>query len=162
MVELLGEADENAFGAPDVAEAIGIFVLDHVADEHGAALAEPGQRIVDVLHGEHDTQIAESVDRGVAVVRGYWRREESGHLQSTVTVRGAHHGDLYAHVAQSSDAVRPITFDKSAAPVATPARMAPTPGPPSPHSPSKGARPSGSRPSSVKNAMAASRSSTTM
>ena len=54
LPELLGEPDENSFGAPDVAEPIRVFVLDHFADELRAAFAEPGERIVDVLHGEHD------------------------------------------------------------------------------------------------------------
>ena len=54
LAELLGEPDENSFGAPDVAEPIRVFVLDHFADELRAAFAEPGERIVDVLHGEHD------------------------------------------------------------------------------------------------------------
>ncbi len=40
--------------APDIAEPIRVFVLDHFADELRAAFAEPGERIVDVLHGEHD------------------------------------------------------------------------------------------------------------
>ena len=54
LSELLGKPDENSFGAPDVAEPIRVFVLDHFADELRAAFAEPGERIVDVLHGEHD------------------------------------------------------------------------------------------------------------
>ena len=54
LPELLGETDENSFGAPDVAEPIRVFVLNHFADELRAAFAEPGERIVDVLHGEHD------------------------------------------------------------------------------------------------------------
>src|SRR5213593_4056219 len=54
LPELLGKPDENSFGAPDVAEPIRVFVLDHFADELCAAFAEPGERIVDVLHGEHD------------------------------------------------------------------------------------------------------------
>jgi len=54
LPEFLGEADENSFGSPDVAEPIRIFVLDHLADELCAALAEPGERIFYVLHGEHD------------------------------------------------------------------------------------------------------------
>ena len=54
LPELLGKPDENSFGAPDVAEPIRVFVLDHFADELRAAFAEPGERIVDVLHGEHD------------------------------------------------------------------------------------------------------------
>jgi hypothetical protein len=54
LPELFGEPDENSFGAPDVAEPIRVFVLDHFADELRAAFAESGERIVDVLHGEHD------------------------------------------------------------------------------------------------------------
>ena len=54
LPELLGKPDENSFGAPDVAEPIRVFILDHFADELRAAFAEPGERIVDVLHGEHD------------------------------------------------------------------------------------------------------------
>ena len=52
--ELLGKPDEKSFGAPDVAEPIRVFVLDHFADELRTAFAEPGERIVDVLHGKHD------------------------------------------------------------------------------------------------------------
>jgi len=54
LPELLSEPDENSFGTPDVAEPIRVFVLDHFADELRAAFAKPGERIVDVLHGEHD------------------------------------------------------------------------------------------------------------
>ena len=55
LPELLGEPDEDSFGAPDVAEPILVFVLGDFADEFRAAFAGPGKRIVDVLHGEHDT-----------------------------------------------------------------------------------------------------------
>jgi hypothetical protein len=61
LSELLGEPDENAFGPPDVAEPIHILILNHLADEFRAATAEPDERIVDVLHGEHDAQVTESV-----------------------------------------------------------------------------------------------------
>lgn len=53
LPELLGEPDEDSFGAPDVAEPIPL-VLGHCADELRAAFAEPSERIVDVLHGKHD------------------------------------------------------------------------------------------------------------
>src|SRR5258706_5629006 len=111
LPELLGKPDENPFGAPDVTEPIRIFVLDHFADELRAAFSEPGERIVDVLHGEHDAQVAESVHRGAAVIGDHRRREESGDLEPAVTVRRTHHGNLYAHVAQSSDAICPVSFD---------------------------------------------------
>src|SRR5688572_29828100 len=111
LPELLGKPDENSFGAPDVAEPIRVFVPDHFADELRAAFAEPGERIVDVLHGEHDAKVTESVHRGSAVIGDHGRREESGHLEPAVTVRRTHHGNLNAHVAQSGDAICPVSFD---------------------------------------------------
>lgn len=54
LPELLGEADENPFGTPDIAEPIHVFILGHLADELRAKFAESGERIVDVLYGEHD------------------------------------------------------------------------------------------------------------
>jgi hypothetical protein len=53
-VELLGEPDEKSFGAADVAEPVRLFVLNYVADELRASLTEPGERLVDVVHSEHD------------------------------------------------------------------------------------------------------------
>src|SRR5213082_491761 len=75
--DLLGKPDENALGASDVAEPIHVFVLDHFIDELRAVLAEPGQRIVKVVHGEHDTQVAQSVHRGAPVIGDHRWREKS-------------------------------------------------------------------------------------
>ena len=47
LIQLLGEPDENSFGAPDVAEPVYVLILDHVADELRAAFAEADQRIRD-------------------------------------------------------------------------------------------------------------------
>src|SRR5437667_10165990 len=44
-------------------------------------------------------------------MRDHRRSEESGHLEPAVTVRRTHHGNLDAHVAQSSDAICPVSFD---------------------------------------------------
>ncbi len=74
-------------------------------------LAEPGERLVDVVHGEHDAQVAESVHRGVPVIGDHRRREKARELEPAVAVRRAHHGDLDALVAQSSDAPCPLSFD---------------------------------------------------
>src|SRR5262245_39661590 len=41
-------------------------------------------------------------------------REESGDLEPAVTVRRTHHGNLDAHVAQSCDAICPVSFDSGA------------------------------------------------
>jgi hypothetical protein len=52
--EFFGEADEKSFGSPDVAEPIRVLILDHFADELRATFAESRERLVDVVHGEHD------------------------------------------------------------------------------------------------------------
>jgi hypothetical protein len=59
--EFLSEPNEKAFGPADVAEPIRVFILDDfAADELRAVLPEPGERLVDVVHGEHDAQVAEA------------------------------------------------------------------------------------------------------
>ena len=87
------------------------FIRHHLADELRAACAKPNERIVDVLHGEHDAQVTESVHWGVAMIRDHGRREESGYLEPAVPVRRTHHGDFNAHVAQSSDPICPVSFN---------------------------------------------------
>ena len=57
-VEFLGESDEKPFRPADVAEPIRVFILDYFAYELGAALAEPFKRLIDVVHGEHDAEVA--------------------------------------------------------------------------------------------------------
>ena len=77
LPELLGKPDENSFGAPDVAEPIHVSILDDFADELRAPGAEPDERIVEVLHGEHDAQVTKSVDRGVPMIGNYGWVQES-------------------------------------------------------------------------------------
>src|SRR6266536_3350383 len=93
LIELLGEPDEDSFRTTDVAKPILVFILDHLANELRAAFAESGERIVDILHGEHR-----------------WR-EESRQFEPAMTVWRTHHGDFDAHVVQSSDAICPVSFD---------------------------------------------------
>ena len=52
--ELLGESDKKSFRTADVAKAIRVLILDYFAHELRAAVAEPLERFVDVVHGEHD------------------------------------------------------------------------------------------------------------
>src|SRR5437763_8230157 len=104
LADLLGEPDENALGASDVAEPIHVFVLDDFVDELRVVLAEPGQRIVEVVHREHDAEVAEGVYRRVPVIGDRRRREKTREFDPAVAVRHTHHGDLDALVAQSSDA----------------------------------------------------------
>jgi hypothetical protein len=54
----LGESDEKASRAADIAEPICVFILDYFACELGATLPEPFKRLVDVVHGEHDAEVA--------------------------------------------------------------------------------------------------------
>src|SRR5947209_12264091 len=109
--EFLGQPDEQSFRSAEVAEPIGVLVLDHfAADQLCAVLAEPGERIVEVIHGKHDAEVAKSVHWGVPVISGHRRREKSRELEPAVAVWRAHHGDLHALVAQSSDALCPLAF----------------------------------------------------
>jgi hypothetical protein len=64
-----------------------------------AAFAEPIKRLVDIVHGEHDAEIAQSIHRGVAVIRDGRRREEAGELEPAVAVRRVHHGNFDALIA---------------------------------------------------------------
>ena len=99
LADLLGEPDENALGASDVAEPIHVFVLDDFVDELRAVLAEPGQGFIEVVHGEHDAEVAEGVDRSVAVIGDRRRREKAREFDFAVAVWHTHHCDLDALVA---------------------------------------------------------------
>jgi hypothetical protein len=54
----LGESDEEPFRPTDVAQPIRVFILDYFAYELRAACPEPFKRLVDVIHGEHDAEVA--------------------------------------------------------------------------------------------------------
>ena len=110
-MELLGEPDKNSFRTPDVAKPIHVFILDNLTNELRAAFAESGERIVDILYGEHDAQVAESVHWGAAVIGDHRWREESGQFEPAMTVWRTQHGDFDAHVVQSSDAICPVSCD---------------------------------------------------
>lgn len=43
--ELFGEADEDCFGAADVAEGVDVLVLGDLADEFGTASGEAGEEM---------------------------------------------------------------------------------------------------------------------
>src|SRR4051794_30236971 len=63
--EFLGEPDEEAPWPPDVAEPVNVFIIDDLAHELHAASPEPFERPVEVVHGEHNAEIAQGIDRGV-------------------------------------------------------------------------------------------------
>jgi hypothetical protein len=69
LPELFSESDEKSLRTADVTEAIGVFVPDHfAAHQLRAMLTEPGKRVVEVIHGEHDAQVAEGVHRGFPMI----------------------------------------------------------------------------------------------
>src|ERR671911_1855703 len=110
--KLLGEPDENAFRPADVAEPVRVFILDHVTtDQLRTVLPEPGERLVDVVHCEHDAEVPQSVHRGFAVICDNVRREKVREFEPAVAVRRAHHGGLDALVAEGSDTPCPLPFD---------------------------------------------------
>ena len=55
----------------------------------------------EVVRGEHDTQVTQSVHRGFPVIGDDRRREKARELDPAVAVRRSHHGDLDALVADS-------------------------------------------------------------
>src|SRR3954463_9390849 len=86
LAELLGEPDEQSFGSADVAEPIRVLVLNHLAHELRATLDEPGERLVDVVHGEHDAEVAERVHRSVPVICDGRRGEKARELEPAVPI----------------------------------------------------------------------------
>ena len=52
--EFLGESDEKTLRPPDVTEPIRVFILDDFANELRTALAKPLERVVDLVHSEHE------------------------------------------------------------------------------------------------------------
>ncbi len=110
--ELLGESDQEPFRPADVAEPVRVSILHDFAYELRAALAEPVKRLVDVVYGEHDAKVPQSVHGGVTVIRDGRRREEAGELEPAVAVRRAHDGNLDALIAQSRDTSGPFSFDR--------------------------------------------------
>ena len=54
----MSESDEKPLRPADIAEPIRVLIPDHFAYELRTALTEPLQRVVDVVHGEHDAEVA--------------------------------------------------------------------------------------------------------
>src|SRR6266536_1345960 len=103
LPELLGEPDEKSFGSADVAEPIRVLVLNHVANELRAARAESGEHLVDVVHGEHDAEVAERVHRGVPMIGDCRRAEKARELEPAVAIGRDQHGHFDVLEAQSGD-----------------------------------------------------------
>jgi hypothetical protein len=85
--KFLGEPDEKPFRSTDVAEPIRVLILDNFAYELRAAVEKPSKRLVDVVHGEHDSEVAQRVYRSSAVICDGSRGEEAGELETTAAIR---------------------------------------------------------------------------
>ena len=102
--DLLGQPDEDALGASDVAEPIYVFVLDHFVDELRAVSRSRARVSSRSSTANMTPEVAEGVRRRVPVIGDHRRREKSREFDPAVAVRHTHHGDLDALVAQPSDA----------------------------------------------------------
>ena len=65
----MGESDEKRFRPTNVAEPVRVSILNDFAHELRAALAKPLERVVEVVDGEHDAEVAQRIHRGLAVIR---------------------------------------------------------------------------------------------
>src|SRR5690606_4850022 len=110
LPEPLGEPDQDPFRAADIAKTVDAFVVDDLVDDRRAELAEPGERVRDVLDREHDAQVPERVHGRVAVIGGDRRRVEARKLEAAVPVRRAQHRDLDALAVQPRHAAGPLAF----------------------------------------------------
>ena len=66
--ELLSKPDEEPFRSSYVAEAIYVFVSDHLAYQLRSTLDEPFERLIDVVDSKHDAEIAQGIYGGGAVI----------------------------------------------------------------------------------------------
>ncbi len=108
------KADEDSFRPANVAEPVHIFVLHDLPYKLRPTLAESFKRIVDVVHREHDTKVAESVHRRGAMIGDSGWSEKTAKLQPAMTVGRTHHGNLDMLIAQAGDTPSPFAFDRGA------------------------------------------------
>src|SRR5206468_3343089 len=75
-VEFLGESDEKPFRPADVAEPIRVFILDNFAHELRAALAEPLERLFEVI--DDDSYVVHPFKRHVSNLQGDVHSDNGG------------------------------------------------------------------------------------
>ena len=112
LAELLGQRDEDALGAPEIAEPKLVFVLRHLANELGAMLLQAGDVVVDVVNGEHDSTFAERVRRCVLRFSADRRRPLELHqLNAAVAVRRPHRCEVRSDAAEPDHLVYRRSLD---------------------------------------------------
>src|SRR5690606_17620504 len=78
LPQLLREADENTLGPADVTEAVDVFVVDDIANHRSAQFSESCKRVIQVIDRKHDAQIAQRVNRRIAMIGCDGRLVETG------------------------------------------------------------------------------------
>src|SRR5258708_451252 len=109
--ELVGQGDDDALGAADVAEQVFVLVLHHVADEFSAVGAQAGKDVLDVVDGEHDAPYAKCVHRCARLSGGSQRRVKLDQLKPAVAVRHPQHCDVVSDAVEPDAAVYPLSLD---------------------------------------------------
>jgi hypothetical protein len=112
LADLLGQGDNDALGAAEVAEPIHILVLCDLAEKFGAVGAQAGDGVVDVVDGKHDTMQAQRVGGRVLGVGGTRLRVVVlRQLQLAIAVRSPQHGDVAADAVEADSVVGKRTLD---------------------------------------------------
>src|SRR3954452_24290094 len=104
---LLGELDDDPRRPADVAEAVGVAVALHLADELRPVGAHPGEGGVEVVDGERDVAQTGCVGRRGRLVDLGRRRVELRELDAPVPVGRLHHRDIGADALEPDDPVDP-------------------------------------------------------
>src|SRR3954463_4621980 len=111
--ELLGQSDDNALGATQEAEPVGVPVLRDLADKFGTVAAQAGNDVVDVVDSEHDAAYPQRVRRRVFRLGSDRRRRvELRQLNPAVAVRGPHHGDVGTDVVEPDDSLHQAPLER--------------------------------------------------
>ena len=69
----LGEPNENPFMSADIAEPVGVFILNHFPNQRGPVPVKSVEQLVNIVNGEHKSQVSERVHRSDAMIRGNGR-----------------------------------------------------------------------------------------
>src|SRR5204862_7381897 len=107
----VGQLDDDALRAADVAEPQHVSVALHVANELAAASSHAGHDGVDVVDYECDMADAPRICRRLRVAALGRRRAELDQLEPSVAVRGLHHRVLNLDALEPHDAVHPAAVD---------------------------------------------------
>src|SRR5215203_522357 len=109
--EFLGQRDDDARRASHVAESVLVLVLDHLADELGALLAQASDSVLDAFDCKHHAPQAQRVrrcDRRFDLHQ-FWIAKLR-QLKPPVPIWGAHHNDVDLDTFEPVDAVHPLSL----------------------------------------------------